>query len=265
MTKQVKLTAYENPPTPGPVLPVFMGLIGGALAGSIFGCCGYSAMRGDGAEPSSMAAFFPILALLVGTALGVGIQIFRYQQAKKRHEEHLAFQQRYFQGVDEALRQAIESNGSWLASQDWSQWHGLYRPKADEQVLYMAGATMTEQRERVEAVARVGAVKFSKMPFKSIGYANVEKVIEHKVNYDHVEGTGVLVVTHQSLRFISQGHGQNWSLPWADVMSWQPAINAILVQPASGTPKAFIIDGAGFEPMRDTQVVDKALEFAHDS
>jgi hypothetical protein len=123
---------------------------------------------------------------------------------------------------------------------------------------------MTEQRERVDSVARVGAVKFAKLPFKSLGYANVEKVIEHKVNYDHVEGQGVLIVTHKCLRFVSQGHGNNWSMPWSDVMSWQPAINAILVQPASGTPKAFIIDGAGFHPLNDTQVVNKAFELAHD-
>jgi hypothetical protein len=265
MAKQVRLTAYENSSTPNPIMPIFMGILGGALIGSIFSCCGFSAATPEGGEASGGAVLAALLLMLVGIVAGAGIQFARYQKAKKRHEEHLEFQQRYFQEVDNILRETIESAGEWLANQDWSQWHSLYRPKSDEKVLYMAAATMTEQRERVEAVARVGAVKFSKMPFKSIGYANVEKVIEHKVNYDHVEGKGVLIVTHQSLRFISQGHGQNWSMPWSDVMSWQPAINAILVQPASGTPKAFIIDGAGFEAMRDTQVVDKALELGHDA
>lgn len=264
MAKQIKLTAYDILKEPTLVVPIILGIVMGSIAGSIIGCCGFSSMTTKGEEASTGAALLAIFLFVLGPLVAVGIQYIRYTKAKESYEEHLAFQKRYFTGVDDVLRQTVESEGGWLAGQDWSQWHALYRPKSDEPAVYMAGATMTEQRERVDSVARVGAVKFAKLPFKSLGYANVEKVIEHKVNYDHVEGKGVLIVTHKCLRFVSQGHGNNWSMQWSDVMSWQPAINAILVQPASGTPKAFIIDGAGFHPLNDTQVVNAAFELAHD-
>jgi hypothetical protein len=79
-----------------------------------------------------------------------------------------------------------------------------------------------------------------------------------------MEGEGVLVITPQRVTFVSQGHGQNWSMPWNDLMSWQPAINAMLVQPSQGQPKAFVFREAGYVPMQDTQIINAMMEIAHD-
>lgn len=243
---------------------IVKGGVVGLMFGMFFGCIG-TAMVLPAAEEGSLMPGLIFFLVLFGVILVVtGFQYNKRIKQLNMASQHEAWQKNYWSNLDDIMRNIQETDGQYIAQQDYSAWHGLYRPKAGEQVLWMGESSMTEQREKVTATTRIGAVKFAKLPFSSLGYANIEKVIEHKVKYDHAEGRGVLVITPQRLTFVSSGHGQNWSMDWNDLMSWQPAINAIMAQPSQGQPKAFVIHGAGFEPIQDTQVIDAMMGIAHD-
>lgn len=259
------INAYDQIKAPSKHMAIIGIVVSSILLGGLAGCLG-SIIASNLVEDSPAAGALGLIICFGGGIAAAGVAGWmRHKKQLAAYEAAIAWQAEYWEKLNYILKEIHTSEGAWLQQQDWSQHFSLYRPKKDEVLFWIGPAAMSEQRERVDAVARIGAVKLAKLPFNSLGYANVEKVIEHKVAYEHIEGKGVLAVTNKRLIFVSNGHGANWTQAWPDLMSWQPAINAVLVQPSQGQPKAFLLDGAGREPICDTQVTTKAMELAHDN
>tara|TARA_Y100000588_G_scaffold374867_1_gene450534 strand:+ start:1199 stop:1993 length:795 start_codon:yes stop_codon:yes gene_type:complete len=219
--------------------------------------------QGKNTLPSGVMIGLGLLVLVGAVVGGLLVAKSKYKKLKSDYDAKYQWQSKYWHELDDLLRKAKLTEGESLASMDWSKYFSLYRPKTNETIYWMAPAIMSTQRERVEAVGRIGVLGLLGLPFHTLGFASLEHVVEIKTTYDHAEGDGVLVATSDNLSFVSAGHGENWSMPWGQVASWQATINALLVQPSQGVPKAFVLKYAGSDVNSDTQLAQAAASIAH--